>query len=262
MHIGISTGCFFPQETLQAIDRAGKLGVKYLEIFFNTHSELSEDYLLKIKSVVKKYNIIVTSIHPYTSAIESFMFFSKNDYKLNDSISLYEAYFKACNILGCKYVVIHGCFESYSYMDMKRYCCNLNKLSQKAREYGVYISQENVYKFKCGYIENIEQFLKYADKDIKFTFDIKQAVKSRQSIYKILRLIGDRISHIHISDYKKRMHSLMPFDGNFNFDRFFEYVQKNTTAEFALVELYSNAIKSDEQFKNVLKMLYKYDKNT
>lgn len=262
MNIGISTGCFFPQETLQAIDRAGKMGVKYLEIFFNTHSELKEEYLLKIKALTEKYGIQITSVHPYTSAIESFMFFSKFDYKLNDSIELYEAYFKACNILGCKYVVMHGCLLTYDFMDMQRYCSNLNMLSRRAREYGVYISQENVYNFKCGYVKNIEEFIKYADKDIKFTFDIKQAVKARQSIYRILDLVKDRISHVHISDYKGRTHSLIPFDGGFNFDRFFDYIKKNTTAEFALVELYSPVIKDDMQIVNALQKLQKYEQNT
>ena len=258
MNIGLSTGCFFPQETTEAVKRAGELGVKYLEIFFNTQSELKEEFLINLKRIIDAYGMKVVSVHPYTSAIESFMFFSKHDYKLNDSIEMYEAYFRACNILECKYVVLHGCLTTYDFMDMRRYCDNLNKLSRRAREYGVYISQENVYNFKCGYIKNIEEFLKYADKDIKFTFDIKQAVKARQSIYRILDLVKDRISHVHISDYKGRTHSLVPFDGSFGFDRFFRYLKENTTAEAALVELYSPVIKGDMQLVNTLHKLEKY----
>lgn len=258
MNIGISTGCFFPQETSEAVERAGKLGAKNIEIFFNTHSELKEEYLLKLKGIIDKYGMKVVSIHPYTSAIESFMFFSMQDYKLQDSIEMYGAYFKACNILGCKYVVLHGCLITHGFMDMERYCRNLNLLSKKAREYGVYISQENVFKFKCGYIKNIEEFVKYADKDVKFTFDIKQAVKSRQSIYKILDLTKDRISHVHISDYKGRTHSLIPFDGAFNYDRFFDYLAKNTNAEAAIIEVYSQSIKDDSQLKSALDKLRKY----
>ena len=258
LKIGLSTGCFFPQETSEAVRRAGETGAKYIEIFFNTQSELREEYLYKLKSIADSYGLEIVSIHPYTSAIEGFLFFSMHDYKLQDSISMYESYFKACNILGCKYVVIHGCFTTYNFMDMKRYCDNLNHLSRKAREYGVYISQENVYKFKCGYIDNIEEFMKYADNDIKFTFDIKQAVKSRQSIYKILELTKDRISHVHISDFTGRNHSLVPFTGTFNYDRFFKYIKENTTAEAALVELYSPVIKSDAQLTEVLEKLEKY----
>ena len=175
-----------------------------------------------------------------------------------DSVSLYEKYFEACNYLGCKYVVIHGCFNKHKYMNMERYCHNLNVLSRKAREYGVYLSQENVYKYKCGYIENIKEFIQYADEDIKFTFDIKQAVKSRQSIYKILDLTKDRISHVHISDYKGSKHSLVPFTGSFNYERFFDYLKENTKAEAALVELYSPMIESEKQLLDVLQKLDKY----
>ena len=258
MKIGISTGCFFPMETEKAVEKAGELGAKYIEIFFNTYSELEEEYLNKLKKIVDKYGMEVVSIHPFTSAIESFMFFSKHDYKLEDSVRFYEAYFKACNILQCKYVVIHGCLKTYDFLDMQRYCNNLNKLSARAREYGVYISQENVFNFKCGYADNIKDFLQFADKDIRFTFDIKQAVKSKQSIYRILELTKDRISHVHISDYKGRTHSMVPFEGSFNYDRFFRFIKDNTTAEAALVELYSPVIKSDEQLINVLHRMQKY----
>ena len=258
MKIGMSTGCFFPETPAASLERAGKTGAKYVEIFFNTHTELDEEYVRGLKAIADRYNMKVISIHPYTSAIETFMFFSYYDYKLDDSITLYEKYFKACNILDCKYIVLHGCYNDRQYMDMKQYCENLNKLSARAREYDVYISQENVFKFKCGYIDNIKEFVQYADKDVKFTFDIKQAVKSRQSIYKILELTKDRISHIHISDYTGRKHSLVPFTGNFNYDRFFEYIKKNTTAEAALVELYSPMIESDEQLSQTLAKLEKY----
>lgn len=259
MKIGISTGCFYPQQTTEAVKHAGEIGAKYIEIFFNTHSELQPEYLAELKTIIDHYGMTVVSIHPYTSAIESFMFFSKQDYKLMDSIAMYEYYFKACNILGCKYVVLHGCLTSYDFMDMERYCHNINLLSRRAREYGVYISQENVYNFKCGYIENLQKFVKYADRDIKFTFDVKQAVKARQSIYKILELTKDRISHVHISDFTGRKHSLVPFTGSFNYDRFFKYIKENTTAEAALVELYSPVIKSDGQLTEVLCKLKKYE---
>ena len=118
MKIGLSTGCFFPQTPVESLEKAGKLGVKYIEIFFNTDSELETEYLEKLKDIIDKYNMTVVSIHPFTSAIETFMFFSIYDYKLDDSVAYYEKYFKACNFLGCKYVVIHGCFNKHSYMNM------------------------------------------------------------------------------------------------------------------------------------------------
>lgn len=258
MNIGISTGCFFPQNPKDALIRVGEMGAKYVEIFFNTYSELETEYVLNLKNIADEYGMKIVSIHPFSSAIETFMFFSMNDYKLEDSIKLYEKYFKACNILDCKYVVFHGCLKNSKYMDMERYCHNLNKLSVKAREYGVYISQENVFKYKCGYEENLKEFIKYADKDIKFTFDIKQTVKSRQGIYRILNLVKDRINNIHISDYVGRNYSMVPFNGKFNYDKFFEYLRENTTAESAVIEVYLNSFENDTQLVESMNNLQKY----
>lgn len=255
MKIGVSTGCFYPQKPHIALEKIGGMGIECAEIFFNTHSELLKEYLYKLKQIKDKYNINVISIHPYTSAIETFLFFSVDDYKLNDSINMYIPYFEACRILNCKYIVIHGCFDNRSYMNMERYCKNLNKLSQKAREYGVFISQENVFKYKCGYLKNLTEFVKYADSDIKFTFDIKQAVKSNQSVYKILDLTKDRISHLHLSDCINKKHSLMPLTGKFNYKRFFKYIKENTHCDFGLIEVYADGVKYDLQLKETCENL-------
>ena len=89
MKIGISTGCFFPTRTHLALEQAGQLGVKYVEIFFNTDSELELEYVQSLKDIADKYNMEVIAIHPFTSAIETFYFFSYHDYKIPDGIKLY-----------------------------------------------------------------------------------------------------------------------------------------------------------------------------
>jgi hypothetical protein len=63
---------------------------------------------------------------------------------------------------------------------------------------------------------------------------------------------------VHISDYKGSKHSLVPFTGSFNYERFFDYLKNNTNAEAALVELYSPMIESEKQLLDVLQKLDKY----
>lgn len=239
MNIGVSTGCFFPDETYSAFEKMAQSGVKYAEIFFNTDSELDEKYVRKLKKTADENNIKIISVHPFTSAIETFMFFSRTDYKLADSIKYYEKYFRACNILGAEYVVIHGCHITAEYMDMKRYAENLNLLSRKAREYGVYVSQENVVKFKCGYADNLREFVKYADKDIHFVFDLKQSVRANQDMFEIIDIMANRISHMHISDCDSSSNSLLPGHGNVNFSQLFRYVQDKYGVDHALIEVYN-----------------------
>lgn len=255
MNIGVSTGCYFPRYTIDALKKVAENGAKYTEIFFNTDSELDESYVLQLKKIADENGIQVISVHPFTSAIETFMFWAKSDYKLADSIRYYEKYFKACQILGAKYVVIHGCHSSAEYMDMKKYTEILNALSRKAREYGVYIAQENVVKFKCGYIQNLQQLMQYADDDIKFVFDLKQSVRAQQNIYQLIDLMGDRISHLHISDYNEFGNSLLPGQGNVDFHHLFEYVSTRYGVNTALIEVYNENITDEYKVENALDFL-------
>ena len=255
MNIGVSTGCFFPRFTINALESVAKTGVKYAEIFFNTDSELEEDYVKKLKSVADKNGIEIISVHPFTSAIETFMFWSKSDYKLQDSIKYYEKYFKACNLLGAKYVVIHGCHSRAEYMSMEKYTDILNQLSRKAREYSVHIAQENVVKFKCGYLQNLKEFLKYADEDIRFVFDLKQSVRAQQNMYEIIDLMAHRISYMHISDYNEYGNSLLPGQGTVDFRKLFDYVSKKYGVNTALIEVYNENITEDYKIENALDFL-------
>ena len=92
MKIGVSTGCFFPRQTVNALETVALTGAKYTEIFFNTDSELDEEYVYSLKNIADANGIQVVSVHPFTSAIETFMFWAKSDYKLSDSIKYYEKY--------------------------------------------------------------------------------------------------------------------------------------------------------------------------
>ena len=46
----------------------------------------------RLLEVAHENGIKIISVHPFTSAIETFMFWSKSDYKLEDSIKYYEKY--------------------------------------------------------------------------------------------------------------------------------------------------------------------------
>ncbi len=255
MKIGVSTGCFYPRTTDKCLEKVAESGVKYTEVFFNTDSELNEDYLYKLKATADKSGVQIISVHPYTSAIETFMFFARTDYKLADSVRYYEKYFRACQILGAKCVVIHGCHTTADYMTMERYAGIMNRLSEKAREYGVYVAQENVVKFKCGYIENLTEFKKYASEDIKFVLDVKQTVRAGQDIWRIMDLMGDRISHLHISDHNGTDDSMLPGEGNFDFSRLFKKAAEKYGVDHALIEVYANNLQNTRQLEKSIAYL-------
>ena len=255
MNIGISTGCFFPQHTDDALRMVALTGAKFTEIFFNTDSELDEDYVQNLKNIADENGIQVISVHPFTSAIETFMFWAKSGYKLEDSIKYYEKYFQACQILGAKYVVIHVCHSRAEYMTMEKYTEIFNALQTRARNYGVYVCQENVVKFKCGYAENLRKFRQFAADDVKFVFDLKQAVRAEQDIYEIIDIMGDKISHIHISDFTREENSLLPGSGNFDYKKLFDYVSDKYGVSHILIEVYNENITGQDSLVNSLELL-------
>ena len=115
--------------------------------------------------------------------------------------------------------------------------------------------QENVVKFKCGYIDNLIELKKYADSEIKFVFDIKQAVRAGQDIYSLIDIMGDRISHVHISDFNDRRNSLLPGQGIFDYGEMFEYISDKYDVEFALIEVYNENITEDYGLSQSLDLL-------
>lgn len=255
MNYGASSGCFYPQNTLKSLELVGESGAKYAEVFFNTHSELEEEYLYRLKAVKDKYSMEIVSVHPYTSIIETFMFFAKNDYKLADSVKYYENYFKACNILGAKYVVFHGCLCRARYMDMETYTKYLKILADRARRYDLYISQENVVHYKCGYRDNLSYLADNTDQNLKFTFDLKQAVRAGESPYEFLDLMGERISHIHISDFDRRADSLLPGKGEFDVKGLLAYAWEKYHVSTALIEVYNDRMSCREDLSRSLAFL-------
>ena len=140
-------------------------------------------------------------------------------------------------------------------MSMEKYAENLNALSRKAREYGVYISQENVVRFKCGYLDNLQEFIRYADNDIRFVFDLKQSVRAKQNPFDIIDLMAERISHIHISDYDDTSNSLLPGQGKVDFSKLFSYLYEKFNVDTALIEVYNENILPDYKVENALDFL-------
>ena len=57
MQCGISTSCFYPQETAEALSALRGAGVETVEIFLNTFSELELSYTERLRSVLQDAGI-------------------------------------------------------------------------------------------------------------------------------------------------------------------------------------------------------------
>ncbi len=238
MDIGISTGCLYPELTENAALTLAKLGFKKIEIFFNTFSELKKDYLQKLKVNLSSYGTQVVALHPFTSSFESYLLFSGYERRFWDGVALYEEYFRTIQFLGGKYIVLHGLRNDFAKacpetLYFKRFAI----LAQTARQYGITLLQENVYGHFADNPQNIQHMIDAIPNDARFVCDTKQAIKSGFSPFEILDVMGERLCHIHISDFIKNQCHL-PTNGGLDFKAFFQSLNRYHYDGDVIIEVY------------------------
>lgn len=200
MDIGVSSACFFPHDTIGALNICADCGFRTAEIFANTHSELFGDYLKDTKKTADDRGLEITSIHPFTSGYEYILFFAGYGRRVDDAIDYYKNYFEAASYLGAKYVIFHGDNKRAPFVGVEKYAEIFYRLHECAKSFGVNISQENVSTSHIGSPENIAA-LKKLIPDIKFTFDIKQACRGGYDPFDMLRAMGENVYHVHLNDW-------------------------------------------------------------
>ena len=101
--IGLSSACFYPEETLDSVKRCAELGFTNVEIFMNSFSELEEPYLRRVRAFCEESGTTVTSIHPFTSGYEYMLFFSAYKKRAGEAAEFYRKYFHAAAYLGAEF---------------------------------------------------------------------------------------------------------------------------------------------------------------
>lgn len=239
MRIGASTACFYPMETEKAVAALTNSGFRVIEIFFNSFSELQPEFLEKIYKYISSCDCEVTSIHPFLSGIEPFLLFSNYERRFYDSIDFYEKFYKAAQILGAKKLVLHGgVFPDKYKLSDEEYCRRFELLAKKGEEFGVETLHENVNKFRASSPDFIRAMRKIIPERAKFTFDIKQAVRSGYEPFEILNAMGDSLKHIHINDHTSEKDCLLPFCGNFDYSSFFSECKRIGYDGDIIIEVY------------------------
>ncbi len=215
LKVGISTACYYPENTFVSLTQVLSTGVRTAEVFMNSLEELDKDNLKRFTDELRAHDAEIVSFHPYTSAFESLLFFSEYKTRLNDGIEIYKRFFEGARILGAKYFVFHGEKNSPTFSrnlsDEAHICEVYGRLIEAARQEGLIFTQENVNNFRS----HSPRFIQYLYKiipDLRFTFDLKQALRAGQDHLKIVDAMGDRLCHIHINDFGEQ-ECCLPFCG-------------------------------------------------
>ena len=237
--IGISSACFYPKETLEAIKECISLGFKNIEIFMNSFSELEDCYLARIAEVCKDNGVKITSIHPFTSGFEYMYFFSAYKKRARDTIDyFYKKYFHAAAYLGAEYFVFHGDATRAPFFGMDNYCEVLAMLKEAAKSEGVTLAHENVSTARAGDPEFMNEIHKrFGEGNIKFVFDLKQTVRGGYDIERMLNVMGNDIVHVHINDWRDG-ECRLPYAGVLDLDSIINRIESSGYSGKYIIEVY------------------------
>lgn len=237
MQIGISSSCLYPMCTEEALRTVGELGAKTAEIFFNSPSELTAPLIGELKAIKDFYGMEIRSVHPFTSAYETYLLFSDYDRRTQDGIEFYKKYYEAANELGAEMVVLHGGIVPAATTPGK-YAHNYIQLHNSARENGVYIAHENVHNHHCGSPAFMKALADLVGEDFKMVLDIKQCRRCNVSEFEYIRLLGNKIYQVHLSDCLGNEKCLAPGAGEYDFTKLFEALKSAGYNKSAIIELY------------------------
>ncbi len=212
MEVGISTACLYPMETEQALSLVLEQGARTVEIFFNAECEYNITYLRRLQAALTRAGAAVSSIHPYTAAYESMMFFSDYPSRFTDSIAQYRRTFAVAAFLGAKAVVFHGARKDLP-MPMEQYCERFARRAHAAREEGVVLAQENVARCKCGGAEQVAAMRRILGNDVRFVLDVKQVRRTGETLDAMCTAMGSQIACVHLSDAAHGSDCLLPGAG-------------------------------------------------
>lgn len=97
-----------PMETERALEQMGRLGIRQMEIFYNSPGEYETEFLKELKRILDYYGMDAVSMHPYDSFSEPYMFFTGYERRFRDQLERYRWYFEQMQIVGSKIFVFHG----------------------------------------------------------------------------------------------------------------------------------------------------------
>ncbi len=256
MITGMSSSCFYPLETEKSLVNCGEMGFTNVEIFVNTYSELLEPMKSEFLSIKNHYGLNVVSIHPFTSFAESTVIFGTYPRRADDGIEFYKKYFEFASALGAKLLILHGA-KNGPYADNEEYFERYARLYRTGQEFGITVSQENVVHFRSQSPIFIKRMSDYLGDDFSMTLDLKQCRRAGESPLDFINTVGEKIDHVHLSDYTDLSDCAAPFEGEENFEIIVKELKNIGFNGNYVIELYRKNFENPQQ---IVDAALKFDK--
>lgn len=257
MRTGISTASFYNQVMIEDLPALyAKWGVRNAEYFLNSFCEYEPDFVEMLAERTEKNGITVCSVHPMSSMFEA-QLFSMHPRQKQDAFRIYEKVLAAAKRLGAGRYCMHGAAHlsgAAKNLEISRIAPIFDELCAMAQSYGVRLTLENVSWCFFREPEFALRLLEAMKQDgLRFTLDIKQAVRSGNDPFAFAEALGDRIDAVHCCDCRLengRMQYLLPPRGGFDFSGLIRILQNKGFDGDVLLEVYSDTYRSLDELRD------------
>ncbi len=253
MRIGMSSSCFYPEETEASLRRIGEAGAKTAEIFFNSPGELHGDLLRELCAIRDGYGMEIVSVHPFMSFTEGFWLFSEYERRFRDSLDFYPRFFEAAEALGAHLFVLHG--AKSLKIEPERYAERLAQLNERAKPFGVQVAHENVVYYVGEHPAFMQKLQAELGDDFAMVLDLKQAGRAGVDPFAFIDAVGDSIVHVHASDRDASHDCMPPGKGEFPFRRLFDALEGRGYKGKYLIELYRHNFRDERDLTEAQRFL-------
>jgi sugar phosphate isomerase/epimerase len=100
------------------------------------------------------------------------------------------------------------------------------------------LAQEDVSRCVSGRLESICRLHELLGKDIKFVFDVKQAIRAGVDPCEMLAAMGRDVVTVHVSDNTPEQDCMLPGRGSFNFRLLLGQLRRQQYTGPLIVEVY------------------------
>lgn len=247
VRVGISTACTYCKCELEdAPAKIKSCGADLCEVFLNTFSEYRAVYVDMLKTRIDEQGLKVTSIHPMSAQFEA-QLFALHHRQREDAVDIYKSVLRAGKTLGAKIYVMHGSPHlsgAAKNLQLERLAPLFGEYVSMAQDYGIQLTLENVswcFFNRPDFGLELQQAM--GDHSLKFTLDIKQAIRSGFDPLLFVESVGRDMVHLHLCDYTISDGGLklqMPGHGDFDFARLKSAMLEKGFSGDAMLEVYSD----------------------
>ncbi len=264
MQAGISTASLFLRRNNEdALPLMDGWGVTTAEVFLTSFSEYGKEFGKTLNKV--KGNLDLFSAHVLNTQFEP-QLFAKHPRVREDAYRWLYTALEGMSVFGCKNYTFHGMARlkkgarSGARDDFSSLIENMQIICAAAAEYGVTVCLENV---EWSTYNRLGVFSRIAKETpaLKGVLDVKQARLSGVAYEDYLTEMGEKISHVHISDLTVDGKMCLPGKGDFDFSLLVDRLKDVGFDGPLLIEAYAGDFSREEELNEaylyISELLYK-----